>query len=269
MNWEEMAPSEEIEAAEWIGGRLHPFGQDVGSVVPTGFEAYARIFHPASRLAGREQVEVRWSDVAEWSGRTVHPEMQFHTIAVPLPDRDTRLQAWSYEPWLGALSERQARALVTLLARYTSTPNVCWFCVWAGYGFFNTSAVQWLSADSGVASHLQAWWWRVRVNFQRRKPVPQKGKLVRLPARDYLLFKGPLALALGHRDGPNLWWPDDRSWCVASEIDFPYTYVGGPKKLIDEILAEPSLEALPAALDHGITAFSDTVNTEGFVGLEE
>jgi hypothetical protein len=240
VDWEKLTPSEEIEAAEWIGGRLHPFGQDVGSVVPTGFEAYVRIFHPASRLAGAEQVEVRWSDVAEWSGRTVHPEMQFHAIAVPIPHRETRLQAWSYEPPLGALSQGQVRALVGLLATHTATPDACWFCVWAGYGFFNTSGVNW-----------------------------RKGKLVRLPARDYLLFKGPLALALGHRDGPNLWWPDDRSWCVASEIDFPYTYVGGPKLLIDEILADPSLEALPAALDHGITAFSDTVNTEGFVGLEE
>jgi hypothetical protein len=195
--------------------------------------------------------------------------MQFHTIAVPLPDRDTRLQAWSYEPWLGALSERQARALVTLLARYTSTPDACWFCVWDGYGFFNPSAWQEMRSYSGISSRLRAWWWRARVNFQRRQPVLPKGKLVRLPARDYLLFKGPLALAVGHRDGPNLWWPDDRTWCVASEIDFPYTYVGGPKLLIDEILADPSLEALPAALDHGITAFSDTMNTEGFVGLEE
>jgi hypothetical protein len=74
---------------------------------------------------------------------------------------------------------------------------------------------------------------------------------------------------VGHRDGPNLWWPDDRSWCVASEIDFPYTYVGGSQELIEEILADPSLEALPAALDHGITAFSDKVNESGFVGFEE
>jgi hypothetical protein len=56
---------------------------------------------------------------------------------------------------------------------------------------------------------------------------------------------------------------------VASEIDFTYTYVGGSKKLIEEILADPSLEALPAALDHGISAFSDTVNASGFVGFDE
>jgi hypothetical protein len=251
-----MTPSDEIEAADWIGPRLHPFAQDVGSVVPNGFEAYARIFHPASRLVGTEQVEMRWSDVAEWSGRTVHPEMQFHTIAVPVPGRETRLQAWSGEPRLGVLSDAQCRALVGLLARHTSTPDTCWFCVWDGYGGLHRT-------------EFRARWWRLKLRFQNHAPIRPEGKRVRLPGREYLLFTGPLALAAGHMDGPNLWWPDDRSWCVASEIDFPYTYVGGSKKLIDEILADPSLEALPAALDHGITAFSDTVNESGFVGFEE
>jgi hypothetical protein len=83
-----------------------------------------------------------------------------------------------------------------------------------------------------------------------------------------MLFKGPLSSAIGHLEGPNLWWPDDRSWCVASEIDFPYTYVGGSKPLIEDILADPALEALPSAPHHGVTAFSDKVNASGFVGFE-
>jgi hypothetical protein len=63
------------------------------------------------------------------------------------------------------------------------------------------------------------------------------------------------------RDGPNLWWPNDRSWCVSSEIDFPYTYVGGSTKLIAEILAHPFLEAMPATVAQRITADSDSVNS--------
>jgi hypothetical protein len=113
---------------------------------------------------------------------------------------------------------------------------------------------------------MRAWWRRIRPRVL--KPTPKIGaKRVTLPARDYVLFNGPLSIAIGQREGPNLWWPDDRSWCVASEIDFPYTYVGGPKKLIEEILAEPALEALPASLNHGTTAFSDMVNAGGFAGF--
>lgn len=48
---------------------------------------------------------------------------------------------------------------------------------------------------------------------------------------------------------------------MASEIDFPYTYVGGSNELIEEILAHPLLEALPATISEGITADSDTVNS--------
>lgn len=65
----------------------------------------------------------------------------------------------------------------------------------------------------------------------------------------------------GWEDGPNLRWPDDRAWCVAPEIDFPYTYVGGSSKLIEEIIGHPLLEALPATIDQGITADSDKVNS--------
>src|SRR5712692_10563859 len=35
---------------------------------------------------------------------------------------------------------------------------------------------------------------------------------------------------------------------MASEIDFPYTYVGGTSELLDEILQHPALEALPATV---------------------
>jgi hypothetical protein len=53
----------------------------------------------------------------------------------------------------------------------------------------------------------------------------------------------------------------DRAWCVASEIDLPYSYVGGPQALIDAILADPAIEALPATLSDGITYDSDKINT--------
>jgi hypothetical protein len=106
----------------------------------------------------------------------------------------------------------------------------------------------------------------------RGRPVPRRNVIrptrpklkksrVRLPGRDYLLFTGSVTQGEGWEDGPNIWWPDDRSWLVASEIDFPYTYVGGSNQLIEEILAHPLLEALPATIDQGITADSDAVNS--------
>jgi hypothetical protein len=79
---------------------------------------------------------------------------------------------------------------------------------------------------------------------------------VELPNRSYGLFEGALAgvtsIDVAHRrigQPPNLWWPSDRSWIVASEIDLPWTYVGGSTALIERILAEPRLESLGAEPD--------------------
>jgi hypothetical protein len=51
----------------------------------------------------------------------------------------------------------------------------------------------------------------------------------------------------GH--SPNLWWPDDRAWCVATEIDLAWTYLGGSTALISDVLSKPRLEAQPASPD--------------------
>src|SRR5690349_23203664 len=43
----------------------------------------------------------------------------------------------------------------------------------------------------------------------------------------------------------NLWWPDDRAWCVVTDIDLTSTYVGGSAGCIGELLAHTGLEAWP------------------------
>jgi hypothetical protein len=47
---------------------------------------------------------------------------------------------------------------------------------------------------------------------------------------------------------PNLWWPADRVWCVASDIDLPSTYLGGTRALVEEVPGDDRLEAVPARL---------------------
>ena len=36
----------------------------------------------------------------------------------------------------------------------------------------------------------------------------------------------------------NLWWPEDRAWCVTTDIDFAWTYVGGDRSLIEELIGD-------------------------------
>src|SRR6476646_415615 len=74
-----------LDAADWLGDRLVPWPTPestvvVGSVVPTGCAAYARLLHPAHDEDGQV---VRWSTVATLTGRTVHPEMEWERIVAP------------------------------------------------------------------------------------------------------------------------------------------------------------------------------------------
>lgn len=198
---------------------------------------------------------MRWSTVAGWNAKAVHPEMQFHSIGGPWMGAPQLAGPPIQQPRLGVLSDRQCGALIELLARHTETPDSCWLCIWDGYGHLHRGgSVQYLVAFQGDSPPI---------GFEPPPLIPQPpypSHRVKLPGRQYLLFKGPVSAARGWRDGPNLWWPEDRRWCVASEIDFPYTYVGGSEELIAEVLDHPDLEALPAKLTDGITAASDTIN---------
>lgn len=59
---------------------------------------------------------------------------------------------------------------------------------------------------------------------------------------DYLLV-GPVAVATELRtpgspeawQRPDLFWPDDRSWFVATDVDFWSLYVGGTHDLVSEL----------------------------------
>ncbi len=257
MHQPEVDWSTTVEVADWITQSLHPFeAHDVGSVLPSSFPAYARILHPASRrivhlaslLAAKPELKLRWVEVAAQNGRTVHPQVQFEMIS-----QESSAVA---EPERGTLPCDEVLVLIELLGECTTTPDACWFCIWDGYGWFSEGGTVMLSGEDSNGTATSS-------------IVPEgvlTGPRVHLPQRDYLLYGGPITAgtALG-RDPwyqtPNLWWPEDRAWCVASEIDLPCTYVGGDAQLIERLVGDSRLEVLPAHLTDGVTVDSDTVNT--------
>lgn len=233
--------SSEVSAAGWIGPRLDPFGSGLlTSVVPNGFASYARILHPATAMSEGTEVTVRWSEVAAWSGLPLEVDSQFHDIALPERHPGTS-QPWSQGPSEGRLTTEDAAVLAEILGAHTESPQRCWFGLWDGYGWDNAVAYSFPHPEeTGGSPRLP-------------DPIPtevREGPRVRLPDRDYLLYTGSVEDALAFaetKDQPaNLWWSDDRPWCVASEIDLPWTYIGGSAELIRQVLADPRIEAQPA-----------------------
>jgi hypothetical protein len=104
-----------------------------------------------------------------------------------------------------------------------------------------------------------------------REPAHRVPPAFPLPSRDYLLFAGSLAAApvLGWTDpygsffpqSPNLFWPQDHAWCVATEIDLFCTLVAGSEALAQVLVGDPRLEVWRVQPADPIAFDSDQINT--------
>jgi hypothetical protein len=256
-------PSSRLSEADWLAPRRAPFDSYcVASVVPGGFAAYVRILHPARDIRGER---LRWAEVAAKSGRTMHRLVQFHAINRP-PDSSSEIGATF--PEQGNLPSDLLRVASAALTEHTTTRDDCWFCLWNGYGWLHdtaTSVIEFKPAGVSAAPVSSA-------SGSPRVPADWlNAARVHLPHRDYLLFEGPLKAAneLGWNmsgggfvpQSPNLFWPDDHAWCVASEIDLFCTLVAGSNALAESLLADPYLEVWRVFQDDPVTADSDEENT--------
>jgi hypothetical protein len=233
----------DMSPGKWLQERLWTWGSEsdrpglaVGSLVPEGFEAYARILHPATAQTERGFEPVRWSVIASWTGRTVHPLMQFHRIADLPPFPGHRFPTWGSVPSEGEMPSAVGERLVAILRRFTTTPDRCYLALWEGYG------VPELNALAG------------------------RPRLM-LPQRAYFLFSAPIdavtSLSLGDfQHPPNLWWPEDHAWCVATEIDLSETYVAAAEECANQVVADPELEAHLVPIDGRVDVDGDVVNPQ-------
>lgn len=253
----------------WIKPRL---GGEFGAVtlqVPQGFQAYARVFHPASDPAGSP---VRWADVAKMCRTIPHQEMQWHAI-LGLNNADELRGSYSpndgsgvkwvgSDPPIGAMDIETLDAVCEILAEHTTDARHCLF---------------------GLCT-IQSW----LDSFSADKLPP----LLELPYdRNHIVLAGPLS-AVGQimynwggslqmtlvanqgkepppkqepskflqREAPNLIWPTDNSWFVASEPDFDSTLVGGTATLIDAIVKSPKLEAWQVMPTDSLADDADRIN---------
>ena len=193
----------------------------------------------------------------------MHPLAQFDRIATPAHGHCGTGRAADVDaPQPGDLAADQHRALCAILRRHTPHSQRCWYALWQGWGELSGGSTAMLAADDGAS--------------RMPRPAPQEWQLdlraatLDLPNRRYYLFTGSLddATRFGHwvtRDwflprSPNLFWPDDQRWCIASEIDFDSTLVAGPAELIADIVHSEDLEAWPVTSRDSLAWDGDTIN---------
>ncbi|GLW65871.1 hypothetical protein Arub01_41150 [Actinomadura rubrobrunea] len=255
-----LRPVTDVSPAAWLEEEVAETRPLVGALLPSRFAACARVLHPAESPEGEP---VRWREVADWAGGVVHPRVQFTALASLRRGTRDDPAPWDEPPVRGDLPAPLLSALCEVLARHTSQAHDCLFCLWEGWGWIQgPPAAAVLQAGKGAAPGDPP----EPAGFPREV---LDGPRVRLPFRDYLLLRGPLedATRIGDRgpgwffpQSPNLFWPADRAWCVATDIDLDSTYVAGSAALIAELLDDPRLETVRADFHDPIGETGDDVN---------
>jgi hypothetical protein len=258
-------------AGAWIAPALRDgFGGYTKQQVPQIYEAYARILHPAWDDEGNE---VTWAEVARRLGTRAHREMQRHAIVGSYDPFNFTGSRWSGgDPRTGELAEGKLDQLCLILASHTATPDTA---------FFGMSTIR-----AGVA---EEWPDAPHLEQPKREWVVLKGPLkavdqIALSSRHGLSF-GFVVYSDGRREAasgdemsesfdrevPNLIWPEDRAWFVASEVDLDSTLVGGSRALIDALLAAPDLEVWEVDGEVSLQSDADELNPvpEGPPGWNE
>jgi hypothetical protein len=215
----------DVSSADWFAKALKPWGKDrirLRSFLPDTFEAYARF-----------------------------PNHLQHDME-------------------GGIQDHRLEELVRVLKAFTRTSDRCWLAAWVGWGSWGPGSSAVLTAvhepprrKRSRRKRIYRWQLGGRMRDVQRAAAETQRKLNALPklrtqAREYFLFTARVgdvsSFAIsGFPQTPNIWWPDDRAWCVATEVDGYDSYVGGSNACIEAVLSSELLRAGPMAPDRPIS----------------
>jgi hypothetical protein len=149
--------------------------------------------------------------------------------------------------------------LASVAARHTTTPDAAWFAIWHGYG--------WTSGRVMSSTSSTSWLERRRIEKdqeRRSRTLAEELALVptfELPQREHYVLSGPVEAAARIRSPgdryeqlPDLWWPEDRAWFVATDTDLAWTYVAGTDELLADVTA--AFPGRTAPVDRDATNFA-------------
>lgn len=208
-------PADTIAPAEWIGRSCHGDLGTVGALVPNQYESMLRVYAPA-----------------------------------PCPG-----DWWSlYRDLFGIVA--------SIGERHTSSPDRAWFAIWEGHGFDKGTTHIAYRGPLGDESRRALEQERLALHDEdRRRNAAIRASLGQLPRfdrpdRTYYLMEGPVTAAtqlsfpgFDEWRNPDLFWPDDRRWFVATDVEFWSLYIAGERIFIEELARNVPTRSEPVALD--------------------
>jgi hypothetical protein len=207
-------------------------GVYVSGVIPEKFEAYAKILHG---------IEATYENID-------HPLTETENAVLKIPSCNElklfveKLREEGHGPrirWkeLARLFGVPFQAEICYEWFRTTMEEPGWprFLIGPGEGFLNSEELsEVIPILSAVTGNRDCFFRFSEIAFiATKKPILFCGVLDEL-AR--FLTEGKYRLT------PEYWWPSDRSWCLCSDYDLDFTFVGGSKKLISTLLQSATLE---------------------------
>ncbi|WP_194421042.1 hypothetical protein [Microbacterium abyssi] len=203
-----------MTAGGWLRERLDD-DWSMHHFVPHGFEAYARIFHPALVRddADAEETATTWAEAASAFGTTLHAHASWqHLVRTPTNgDWRTRIAQDGREfsaPSEGEMPPELLAAIAGHLIAHTSTPDAGFAAVWEGWGGLlgghGGNGRGFIEFTDEVAREPM-WWGSLRESFEnpfrKAKWHPgilsdeiSKGPRFELPDRSHVLFSAAPAV---------------------------------------------------------------------------
>jgi hypothetical protein len=240
--YEWLPPDIELSAdtseADWVVSRLRPWDENrirVASFMPDAFERYARVLHPAG-AGGGESRGIAWSEVASRLSKPFHPDVQLQELA-GYGHLSRHPVLGNIQPRSGSLPLELLRSLMAFLDDRIDERQHWWFAMWDGSG-------RWRKGAHGGTDPFD----------DERGRVLRATPRVHAQSRDYFLMRGPLSAVIplfeaAGRQSPALWWPEDRTLLLSTEVDAYSTYVGGSASLIEDLFGREDIEAVPSRLE--------------------
>ncbi len=213
-------PADTIASTEWLDASCRGESWTVGALVPNHYESFLRLDAPAADD----------EDDADW--------------------------------W--AAYRELFDVVASIGERHTASPDRAWFAIWDGHGFdASQTRLVWRSGpvDEAERRAREARQAELR-DEDRRRHAAIRAELDQIPRiarpdRTYDLLQGPVSAVttLRYPDAeswrnPDLWWPDDRRWFVATDVDFWSLYVGGPSSFVAELADSVPTGSERVGLDH-------------------
>jgi hypothetical protein len=180
----------------------------VGERLPSGFDAYVRVFHPFEGPDG-SGTRRTWRALADQAGVTYHAELRWADLEPALPWEGERRTFEVDEGYLEPHARARLYAHLQVDMQRRRRAQATWF-------YYHDEALIWLGdlvlveATLEESEEVEAW----------------------------------AGTNLNAFVSPTYVWPDDGSWMVHSDTDATSTFVGASRALADDLLGDAELEVL-------------------------